>query len=57
MARTRQHAPLRVPKGWTGEARALVLQLERLLDEIYALISKLEQSAAQQAAENEQTEE
>lgn len=40
MAKTRQHVPLRVPSGWTGEARALVLQLERLLDEIYALLGQ-----------------
>lgn len=40
MTRSRQHVPLRIPSGWSGESRALVIQLERTLDEIYALLSK-----------------
>ena len=31
----RQHERLRVPDGWQGQARALVLQLERIHDDIY----------------------
>jgi len=36
MARTvRQHEPLRIPERWTGQDRSFVVQLERLLDDIY----------------------
>lgn len=31
----RKHEPLRVPHGWEGQARALVVQLERILSDIY----------------------
>ena len=41
MRNVRQHQPLRVPQGWTGQDRALVIQLENILDEIYALYSKV----------------
>ena len=37
----RQHQPLRIPQGWTEQDRALVIQLERLFDEVYAITSKL----------------
>ena len=40
--KTRQHQPLRVPNGWTDQDRALVIQLERLFDELYSLTSRLE---------------
>jgi len=30
-----QHEPLRVPNGWTGQARALVMQIERVFDDIF----------------------
>ena len=32
----RQHEPLRIPEGWGGQNRALIVQLERILDDIYA---------------------
>ena len=38
----RQHEPLRVPERWTGQERSLVIQLEMLLDEIYAKLANLE---------------
>ena len=38
----RQHEPLRVPQNWTGESRALVIQLESLLDELYRRIGDAE---------------
>lgn len=38
----RQHQPLRVPNGWKEQDRALVIQLERLFDELYSLTSRLE---------------
>lgn len=31
----RKHEPLRVPQGWEGQARALVVQLERILNDVY----------------------
>lgn len=37
----RQHQPLRVPNGWKEQDRALVIQLENLFDEVYAITSKL----------------
>ena len=39
--RIRQHQPLRVPSGWNGEARSLVIQLESLLDDIYAKFGRI----------------
>lgn len=46
-----QHEPLRVPQKWDGEARALVIQIERVLDEAYARIGDLTQRV--KALENE----
>lgn len=45
MGRTviRQHEPLRVPDGWKEQDRTFVIQLERLIDEIYVLLSKLDE--------------
>jgi len=31
----RKHEPLRVPQGWEGQNRALIVQLERVIDDIY----------------------
>ena len=36
----RQHEPLRVPQGWTEQARALVIQIERVFDKIFSLLGK-----------------
>lgn len=36
-----RHEPLRVPHGWEGESRALVIQLERILDDTYRRIGDL----------------
>lgn len=41
MNKSRQHQPLRVPAGWTGQDRALVIQIEHLLDEVYSLLLRL----------------
>lgn len=40
----RQHEPLRVPEGWRDQERSLVIQLDRILDNIYALVWKLEEA-------------
>ena len=51
-----QHEPLRVPQKWDGEARALVIQLERVLDEAYARIGDLTRrvKALEDAAQEEE---
>ena len=36
-----QHEPLRVPTGWNSESRAFVIQLERILDDIYSHFRKV----------------
>ena len=36
-----RHEPLRVPQKWDGDSRALVIQLERVLDDAYARIGDL----------------
>lgn len=38
--RVRQHEPLRVPQGWTDQARSLVMQIERVFDKIFSLLGK-----------------
>ena len=37
----KSHEPLRVPQGWTGQNRALIVQLERILDDLYKQIGNL----------------
>jgi len=37
----RQHQPLRVPQGWVDQERSLVIQLERLFDDIYKRFGRL----------------
>ena len=39
----RQHEPLRVPEGWRDQERSLVMQIDRIVDEIYALLGRLEE--------------
>ena len=39
----KQHERLRTPEGWSGQSRALIQQLERIHDDIYLLIGKLEE--------------
>ena len=38
-----QHEPLHVPAKWDEDAKKLVMQLERIIDDIYAKISKLKE--------------
>lgn len=37
---SRQHETLRVPQGWGGQDKALVIQLERIMDDIYNQIMR-----------------
>ena len=36
-----QHQPLRKPFGWTGQEASLVIQIERLFDDIYRSVGML----------------
>lgn len=38
----RQHETLRVPQGWKEQDRALVIQMERILDDLYLRLGKIE---------------
>lgn len=35
------HVPVRVPNGWTGEARAMIIQLNSMIDDLYRRINEL----------------
>ena len=35
-----QHEPLRVPAGWKDQDRALVIQIDRILDDVYKRLGK-----------------
>ena len=50
----RQHEPLRIPENWKGQDRSMVIQLDRILDDIYVLISRLEERV--KALEQEESE-
>lgn len=36
------HEPLRVPKNWTDQERTFVIQMERILDDVYNKIGSLQ---------------
>ena len=38
----KQHQPLRTPKGWKDQDATLVMQIDRLFDEVYRLIGQIE---------------
>ena len=38
-----QHPPLRKPKNWKDEEAALIVQLERLLDDIYRQLGQIKE--------------
>lgn len=41
--KARQHEPVRTPNSWTGQERDLVIQLNRIFDDVYKNIGLLEQ--------------
>lgn len=49
----RQHEPLRVPERWSGQDRALVIQLERILDDIYAKLGNIDKEIKKLKEEEE----
>ena len=52
-----QHQPLRVPARWKDEERALVIQLERLLDQLYIETGRLRDETEALKARVEELEE
>lgn len=52
----RQHEPLRVPEHWKGQDRSFVIQINRLLDEIYAQLGTLEKKIADLQPEGDEEE-
>ena len=55
----KQHEPLRVPDRWKDQERSFVLQIDRILDNIYAILGTLEEKvkALEEAAEENVEEE
>lgn len=51
----KQHEPLRVPQGWNGQDRAFVIQLERVLTDLYRVFSILDSTAVTDVAYNAST--
>jgi hypothetical protein len=43
MAKTIQHQPLRVPQGWKDQSASLVMQIDRLFDDIYRQIALIQE--------------
>ena len=43
----RQHEPLRVPNNWNGQDRSLVIQLERILTDLYRLTGEAKDTLTQ----------
>lgn len=38
----KQHEPLRIPQGFNTEERALVMQIDRMMDDLFATIGRIE---------------
>ena len=51
----RQHETLRVPNGWEGQSRAFVIQMERILTDLYRLFSILDETAVKGIAYDSDT--
>ena len=51
----RQHETLRVPHGWQGQDKALVIQLERVLNDLYRIFSNLDESVVTNVTYDAQT--
>ena len=50
----KQHEQLRVPAGWTWQSRDFVIQLSRILDDIYIQLGKIEQRLNDLESEEEE---
>ncbi len=42
--KTYQHETLRVPRGWTDQDKALVIQIDHILDDIYKKLGQLKEA-------------
>ena len=51
-----QHQPLRVPRGWDDQSRALVIQIEALFDDLYTKVGQL-RTVVDSMIDNEEQEE
>ena len=49
-----QHQPLRTPQGWTGQNAALVMQIDRLFDDVYKQITLLKEKIDELEADSEE---
>jgi hypothetical protein len=38
-----QHQPIRIPKGWKDQDAALVMQIDRLIEDLYQQIAQLKE--------------
>lgn len=49
-----QHPPLRTPREWTGDKASLVMQIDRLFDDVYREITLLRERIKElEAADSE----
>jgi hypothetical protein len=55
MKEIRQHEPLRIPQGWDGQDRAFVIQLERVLTDLYRIFGILDGTAVKNVAYDSET--
>ena len=49
-----QHPPLRVPRGWDDQARALVIQIESLFDELFTKVGQLKEAVDSMTEQDEE---
>jgi hypothetical protein len=48
-----QHQPLRTPQGWNGQEASLVMQIENLFNDVYRLISILQEKIKELESDSE----
>lgn len=53
-ATIKQHEQIRVPNGWDGQSKALVIQINRVFDDIYRMIGLMEQRITELENANEE---
>lgn len=46
-ATIKQHERVRVPAGWDGQSKDLIVQLNRIFDDIYIKLGKIEKRLAE----------
>lgn len=53
-ATIKQHEPIRVPSGWDGQSKMLIIQINRVFDDIYRQLGLIEQRLAELENGNEE---